>query len=101
MSWKEFLKPDWRKIILTIPLFIWGIFGFFIVVSEMGFNILFVIGLIGMVISLPIILIFFSTSLIPIEVLNVLSVLMVILDVLYAYLISCLIAWVYDKLKKR
>jgi len=102
MNWKQFLKPDWRKIVLTIILFVWFFFGLFVVGGEGDINPVFgIIGLIGMFASLPFVLIMFY---LPIE--DILGewgwqILYFVLIGIYGYLLSCLIVWIYKKVKKK
>jgi len=99
VSWKEFLKPDWRKIVLTcifislsffyvyspliadayeeyrgLPLFYWK---YFVGTGPI---------ITGMKLPEP------STEFLYLNL---------IIDIIFWYLISCIIVWIYDKFKKR
>jgi hypothetical protein len=91
MNLKNFLKPDWRKIVLSVILLLWYLSSILIAIAEEGgFNsVLHFIAVFGMLIFFPFSLfyIFF-----PVDI---------ILSILYTYLLSCLIIWVYDKRKKK
>ncbi|MCX6821528.1 MAG: hypothetical protein NTW30_01990 [Candidatus Aenigmarchaeota archaeon] len=90
---KEILKPDWKKLILcillpSIPSFIAS----FINAIQIAF------------IFRP----FYMTVLFSTGILNLrtfvdymLAGVATILDLIYIYLLSCLIVWVYDKVKKK
>jgi hypothetical protein len=104
MNWKQSLKPDWRKIVLTIILFGWFFFGFLTGGSEGEMGIFTIIGIIGLFVSLPA---FYILS--PIKVIDIFGekegqiiffIIYFILIGIYSYLLSCLIFWVYDFLKR-
>jgi hypothetical protein len=99
MNWKRFLKPDWRKIILTVilislsflyiyepvimdayeayrglPMFYWKYFtGTGLIVPGM---------------NLP-------------EPVTEFLYLNLIIDLIFWYFLSCLIIWIYNKVKKK
>jgi len=99
MSWKEFLKPDWRKIVITLaliglsflyiyepliadayeayrglPLFYWK---YFVGAGPL---------IEGMEVPEPVTeFLYFN----------------LIIDLIFWYLLSCLIIWIYDKVKKK
>jgi len=96
MNWKEFLKPDWKKIILTLGLFVlfssislvYGPicfegcinFGFpYIFYSKIG------VGFSNEVQEFTVHTNYYS----------------MFIDVVIWYLFSCLIFWIYDKFKKK
>jgi hypothetical protein len=83
MNWKEFLKPDWKKIILFILI---SVFYFFIIVAWQftGINDM-----------LPLSIIERSSP--PISTLNIINLL---INLLTYYLISCLIIFGYNKVRK-
>jgi hypothetical protein len=99
MNWKRFLKPDWRKInvllILFIILFILSII--FWNVADIHFNKS--IELLGNILT--------SIFILPAYVfpwqsnLNIILLIAVYLffEILYLYLLSCFIVWIYDRLK--
>ena len=82
MNWKEFLKPDWRKIVITILLMILP------TIFIKGITDIFHSCPVGMINCPPLFdwesfMVMFTISLI------------------ITYLLSCLIVWIYDKLKKK
>jgi hypothetical protein len=101
MNWKEFLKPDWRKIALTIIIFLFfigywvynffvGIFGWcepcnheYYLPWESG-----ACGHCGYPDLLTYILI------------EIYWPLAIIIALFISYLLSCLIVWIYDKFRK-
>jgi hypothetical protein len=90
---KEILKPDWRKLILfillpSIPSFIAS----FINAVQIAF------------IFKP----FYMTVLLSTGILNLrtfgdymLAGVATILDLIYIYLLSCFLVWIYDKFRKK
>ncbi len=76
MNFKKFLKPDWRKIVIFIPLsivFAWGA-------------------------GIPL------RSTIPVgEISNVplLDPTNLVINLIFWYLFSCFLVWIYDKIKKK
>jgi hypothetical protein len=105
MSWKQFLKPDWRKIIITIIILFLTIF--YNTRTEIlpqpktryyqGFPFewwIYEAG--GTVIGYLI----FN---IPVELLYSGRIILTgfIADIIFWYLLSCLIVWIYDKVKKK
>jgi len=102
MDWKEFLKPDWRKIVLTVIIFLLITFlplllGFCAPISTLvgGKQCLLVIQPLFMFLPSG------SISYKPIATgLYFVPSLYWILDIIFYYLLSCLIVWIYDKLKK-
>jgi len=102
MSWKELLKPNWNKLIVFILLgpFIGFIQTFFMLPPNEG-----IFSTLNLITS-P----FFSfyLTLLPKEHLigivfpfNLFTLIFVILDSFYLYVISCLIVWIYYKLRKK
>ncbi|OGI12694.1 hypothetical protein A3K64_03930 [Candidatus Micrarchaeota archaeon RBG_16_36_9] len=98
MTFKQFLKPDWRKIVIFVIFLIVSLFFAFYTdisdnISDIFSPLLFVLifpwylflGLISFI-SLSSVYLFFI-SFIPV--------------IIYQYLLSCLIVWIYDKLRKR
>ncbi len=91
MNWKEFFKPDWRKIVLFIVLFIFGI-----IISIFSNSCL---GCYNVSVGLP--LGFYEQIFWPrgMEKTNFLMLNLVI-DIVFCYLFSCLIVWIYDNFRK-
>jgi hypothetical protein len=104
-NWKGFLKPDKRKIVLTIILLIITGVGYFIPSDYSR--------LISIFLNFP--LLIFNYVLGPqlesllttaeemksIPLVLLVAVISVGILVIYFYLLSCLITWVYDKVKKQ
>jgi len=104
MNWKEFFL-DWRKILITIVLFIWFLVGAYFLVSYIDSNPFF---LIGFYIGYPIFLIFgerifhlIFVKMVMLRVEPLLIISEIIMLGIYDFLISCLIVWIYDKVKKK
>jgi len=84
MNWKEFLKPEWRKVILTAILFL--------LILWLGYPHFYPLD-------------FYEMACVKIEgggcfpsFENPISF---IIDVIIWYLLSCPMAWIYDKVKKK
>jgi hypothetical protein len=86
MKWKEFLKPDWRKIVIFI-------------ITILPTSYYFLIN------SRNIEDCFYSLLCFEIthrgDVLNVILKLPSLIPLIISYLVSCLIVYVYDKVKKK
>jgi len=81
MNWKQFLKPDWRKIVLTILLMI--------------LPTIFIKGITSILHSCPV-----GTINCPPLFDWESFVVMFTISLIITYLLSCLIVWIYDKVKK-
>ena len=98
MTLKQFLKPDWRKILLTIILIVpsFMIENCIGLCLDCGFNyaipLSFYCSMEG-----PFHFAELSSSNYPLTT----SLAFSIIDIIFWYLISCLIVWVYDKFRKR
>jgi len=106
MNWKEFLKPDWRRVLVFIlyPPLLFLLQGLIISFTYSKIEQLNFATLIAKIIGVPIInfetLLSFST--IQQYQLNLIfSSMFFILDQVYRYFFACLIIWVYNKIKKR
>jgi len=97
MTLKKFLKPDWRKIVLTVILFslifvVGSICNFLQEICSLQ-----IIQYIKAFLLLPHIFIFFLLG-------NMnwflLAVLFFISSIIYYYLLSSIIVWLYDKFRK-
>jgi hypothetical protein len=91
MNWKQFLKPDLRKIVLFIILMTIGMYLTFTAYVrppiDNPMNVL------QPLFDLPsFIVVMMEIDIIPLNYL---------LSFIYWYLLSCLIVWVYDKYKKK
>ena len=96
MNWKEFFKPNKEKIIVSIIV---GLLLYFAAPYTIQKNIL---GGIYIPILIPIILLMGITCGGDFCVGGSFEYgLLVILGIIYTYLLSCLIVWVYDKVKKK
>jgi len=91
MSWKEFLKPDWKKILLTI------------IFASSFLSLEFMIHSCPLPPSpCPNIIIFRLFWIYEIRFSNENFILPLILTVLFVYyLTACLIVWIYNKVKKK
>jgi hypothetical protein len=91
---KEFLKPDWRKIVLTIIIFL-------ILINVQIFP--------GKIISMP-----GTEVIIYVSLLSELehtyygsykrifeSIGLIVIFLFISYFLSCLIVWIYDRVKKK
>jgi preprotein translocase subunit SecE len=93
MNWKEFLKPDWRKIVLTIILFT-------IVTGLKWYLFDTCLGCYNTYFGVP--LAFYEKIVWPRE--NEMTNFLIfnlIVDIIFWYLLSCLIVWIYDKFRKK
>jgi hypothetical protein len=120
MNWKEFLKPDWRKIAILIILFCITsfycvtflvafcpftikLFGpctetYILIQSPCGMcieDIEFIDIIIGIVMAL------IFPSLFLIQLFSLDFSLFFITNLIYDYLITCLIVWIYNKFRKK
>lgn len=78
MNLKHFLKPDWRKLLITITLSI-----IIFLITEL-------------LIKMGIAFTYFMTILENQQVYS----LIILTDILYWYILSCIIIWIHDKAKK-
>ena len=95
MNFKQFLKPDWRKIVVFIILLIFIVIIIPIFINS-GFGVLYVNA------GFP--LVFYEKTIINpslgTEKTNFLMLNLVI-DIIVLYVLSCLIVWLYDKFRKK
>lgn len=97
MSWKEFLKPSKMKIIIVAFIFLfYNILGYLGYANGKFYNIIFII------FGLPL---FVLEKLIPLTSVNINPLITFSLATItwlpYLYLVSCLIVWIYNKVKKK
>jgi hypothetical protein len=101
MDWKEFLKPTWKKVILTIFLILFGIFGSsFIPLS---------IELPGRSVPVSFVILFWPSFIFNpcsrneymFPFCEIVGIGYFIAPVIYLYLLSCFIIWIYNKVKKK
>ncbi len=106
MEWKEFLKPDWKKLIVFFVLIFIILNEDWITISLEGTLVIWIYNI--FYIFHP----FFRTFKLCYsgsslchkmfeDILGPLVAITKFLDFLYLYLISCLIIWIYDKYKKK
>jgi hypothetical protein len=83
MNWKEFLKPNRKKILMFIILLIIFVFSFY------GSGVLFYLG------------VFLYPIIISIGSLNCYNcgLIGIVLNIFYLYFLSCFIVWIFDRFK--
>jgi len=93
MNWKVFLKPDWRKILITILI---------LVISVCLFLFQFTSPLIFLL-NAPIVGVLYPVIMTSTtgEFGLTVALFSIIINIFYWYLLSCLIVWIYNKVKKR
>ena len=99
MTIKQFLKPDWRKIVIFAILTALSLYLYFYCVvnyceSSLIWALVYPITLIY-----PLILALGEINLFLFIVVN--DFITVFISFLYWYVLSCLIVWIYDKLMKK
>jgi len=95
MTIKQFLKPDWRKFVIFLLFFIltyiWvydcGDINSSISCEAHGFPMTYWSH--------------YTISKIPLQAENTISYFELIADLIIWYLLSCLVIWIYDKVKKK
>ena len=97
MNLKKFLKPDWRKILITpiffVLLYLLRISS--ILPEQLGRMVL-------IVFFFPLLLTFGSCTIGgAVNLACQLGILGLIANIFYLYFISCFIIWIYDKVKKK
>lgn len=101
MNWKEFFKPTKWKIILMCFLFLCDLSYLFHAIWISSFNFPFYETIYYLTIPFAIIgLIFLPIKFILYNFLNML-IFHLVLTIAFAYSISCLIIWIYNKVKKK
>lgn len=90
MNWKQFLKPDWRKIIIVLIFLIAPTHREVIFGSD--------VYLLG--VPLPCLSVSWSFVGNRIDGLHTIPIFLLI-DIAIGYLIGCFIIWIYDKVKKK
>jgi len=92
MNFKQFLRPDWRKIVIFIVLLLISL----VIVYDMPVG-----ELLTSFRGLPLpVLFFYNSDWHPIPIWYVL-LLFGLIDLIFWYLLSCLIIWIYGKIKKK
>jgi len=96
MNWKQFLKPDLRKIVIFVVL---------LVLSEIGFYKYWTVGGSYDIILLSFIIIFVKRSSFSCGLddncWNNSFYVAEVLNIVFWYLLSCLVVWIYDKYFKK
>lgn len=90
MNWKEFLKPDWRKILLFVILSI--------LLSAIPNFVIEIPVFCGLSFGIP--LPFYCSLILPFDFNGGFVITNLFVDIIFWYLLSCLIVWIYGKLKK-
>jgi len=99
MNWKRFLKPDWRKIVLFVI--------FFLISPAQFINLISIpenpqptqlVPLLGGFFTIGLIIANVKTG---ISIFTNLNMIFFILSIIISYFLSCLIIWIYIKLKKK
>jgi len=88
---KEFLKPDWRKLVVEVVLILILLVTLFTSVKKFAI----VINIVRTILMLPWYLGLIWSSL------TYLYIFIIVVEPIYLYLLSCLIFWIYDKVKKK
>ena len=83
MNLKEFLKPDWRKIVITFILSFIGIYTLWIPGWHHEEPTRSIIVFLSLIFGFPYITSYYH-----------------ILIIIYNYLLSCFIVWIYDRFRK-
>lgn len=105
MNVKQFLKPDWKRLLVFIFLpivvgFVTEIFLFNFQLSQLGINIISIVFhpfLNAMVLFLP--SVFFTVE--QVNAKTIIVSIASILDSLYLYILSCFIVWIYNNIRKK
>jgi uncharacterized membrane protein AbrB (regulator of aidB expression) len=103
MKWKELLKPDWGKILITILI---TLMFSILVINVFGINydnlkIPTLVDFVGFIIF--IVILAWPLSLLP-STMNTQTLFLplgMFLLILYWYFLSCMIIWIYNKVKKK
>jgi hypothetical protein len=113
MNWKEFLKPDWRKIVLTVIIlflvtFLPVLLGF---CTHVDFQCIKLSKCVTCVLAIQPFFVFLpytGISYTPIGLTNIYYISSSywilnywVLDIITWYLLSCFIVWIYDKFRKK
>jgi hypothetical protein len=103
MKWEKFFKPDWRKILIFVILFL--LITFLPILLGFCATIPTVVGDKQCLLVIQPFFVFLPSETIsykPIVTgLYFVPSLYWILDIIFWYLLSCLIVWIYDKVKKK
>jgi hypothetical protein len=96
VNWKQFLKLDWRKIVITVVIFIMQSLIFLVWLgSWLG----------GSDLGLPFVFYRVGSSAMGIRGAvwekDSFSLYYLVVDLIIWYILSCLIVWIYDKFRKK
>jgi glucan phosphoethanolaminetransferase (alkaline phosphatase superfamily) len=101
MNWKtvkEFLRPSFKKVLLTIFVVAWLAFSiFFFYIFGMPFQLFSILAIVLIVITLPF---FILTTTIGPKGMTALA-LAAVLQILYWYLLTCFLIWFHSRYKKQ
>jgi len=95
MNFKQFLNPDWRKIVIFIIFLLLTfilVFGSFALPPSKRGEEYYIVLFLYYFLAFPIELTAYSDP--------VLGLLGFIINIFYLYLLSCFIVWIYDKFRK-
>lgn len=95
MNFKQFLKPDWRKIVIFFILMILSIFSFFhMTLVSLPFAVVPSLWDVLASVLAPSLVVIYGFYF-PY------SVLIILITIIYWYLLSCFIVWIYNRIKKK
>jgi hypothetical protein len=106
MDWKEFLKPDWRKILIVIFITLWLFWSYWNGgESYAGPIFLWPFLLIGVfqlaIFVFPWMSLVYKTGLTTDIPMWARFIIIILGSFIYSYILSCLIVWFNDKVKKK
>jgi len=100
MNWKEFLKPNKIKSLLTILFLVLLVLSIFVFARITVYSIILFI-LLAPHSTLLLYQYGAEGSTLGLTVEPILVIMTYAVDVIYLYLLSCLIVWIYEKVKKK
>jgi len=101
MKLKQFLKPDWRKIVLSVILLVTiSTISFCIAYIEVLDSLVLLVGPIFWILIIQTIVINLDSEHFLVLVSNPKIILVAIIPI-YSYILSCILIWIYDKRKKK
>jgi len=105
MRVKQFLKPDWKKIsafVIFLILYLIGVFYVFVFMEYVPKpSWLLVFDVFMMILALPMYIFQILFPVMEFEIGILIIIVAYSLLIIYWYLLSCLIVWIYDKVKKK
>ena len=99
MTFKQFLKPDWRKTVLAIIFIILPIYAWFTDETSYAIGILWILGAFLVLPSAVVLSLLYKIGIDSTNEIKIITIFLVS-SIIY-YLFSCLIFWIYDKVKKK